>query len=231
METDLYKKTVIQNLRRIREQKGLSTTQLAEILGVSQAKVSYIENGKGVLSAADVATLSRRLGVPVAEFFSGLDEIDASGSKEIIHQLVRFGATLLAKPKGITKSSPPFEEVFVKALSFLDDPRLHHAFHAALIEQAATQVIHFDRVFSQIGSNPFLLNRSLQELRIALEVLRIYPNVAKDKIPPRAKTQLQFFAEKARETLASANWNAEEEKARIEEAEPIAEFVAECRNA
>jgi len=231
MEADFYKKAVIQNLRRIREQKGLSTTQIAKILGVSQAKISYIENGKGILSAADVATLSRRLGVPVTEFFQGMDETDTTGAKELTHQLVRFGATLLAKPKGITKSATPFENVFVQALSFLDDPRIHQAFHAALIEQASIREIHFDRIFSQIGSSPFLLIKALQEVHLALEVLRLYPKSTKDKIPPRAKSQLSNFAEKAQEILASAGWKSEKGNAPFEEADAIAEFIAECRHA
>src|SRR3989338_8459530 len=154
MEAESYKKTVNQNLRQIRESKGLSTAALAQILGVSQAKISYIENSKGVLSAADVALLSRRLNVPVTEFFHGLNDGDESGVAPLIPHLARYGAVLLAKPKGIVLQALSFEEVFARTLGFLEDARVHQGFLAALIIHAATREIHVDRIFAQIGDNP-----------------------------------------------------------------------------
>ena len=69
MEQDTYNKTLSKNLKAIRRRKGLTTLDLAKILDVSQSKISYIENCKGVLSARDVAILARKLGIPVTAFF------------------------------------------------------------------------------------------------------------------------------------------------------------------
>lgn len=231
METNLYKKTVNENLRRIRETQGLSTTQLAKILGVSQAKVSYIENGKGILSAADVAILSRRLSVPVTEFFKGLEDSDETGTKELIHHFVRFGAILLAKPKGISMKAVPFEDVFVRGLSFLDDPRLHQAFHAALITQASTQEIHLDRILAQVGGSPFLIGKTLKEVRVALQIIKAYTKTLKTALPPRAKTQLLALEEKALEVLKSARWTDEPHHSEDAELPEITKFVVECFHA
>ena len=122
MEKDTYKKTLSQNLRAIRRRKGRTTVDLAKILGVSQAKISYIEHCKGILSARDIAVLARRLGVPVTEFFKGLDKVDEiSSSQALAGQLVPYGATLLIKSPNIPIKEIPFEEVFTQSLGFIDD--------------------------------------------------------------------------------------------------------------
>lgn len=231
MESNLYKKTVNKNLRHIRETKGLSTTQLAAILGVSQAKVSYIENGKGILSAADVAMLSRRLNVPVTAFFQGLSDTDERGVNVLIHHLVRFGAVLLAKPKGIISKVIPFEDVFVQALGYLEDPRLHQAFLAALITQALNQDIHSDRIFAQIGSSPFLVTKTLEETRLAIHVCNALAKSKEKSFSSRAKTQLVSLVTKTEEILKSAGWHAIVSQHSEDDLPELTSFVSECLDA
>lgn len=54
------------DLQRLRLGAGLSTYELAEMLGVSQSKVSKIENGRVAVSAADAAAWARVVGAPPA---------------------------------------------------------------------------------------------------------------------------------------------------------------------
>ena len=93
MREDSYSRTLRENLRSIRKAKGLTTFDVAKILGVSQAKISYIETGRGVLSARDVAVLARHLDIPVVDFFRGLEyAANATAQAEIANQLAHFGA-------------------------------------------------------------------------------------------------------------------------------------------
>jgi transcriptional regulator with XRE-family HTH domain len=230
MERDRYKKTLSQNLKAIRRSKGLTTVDLAKILGVSQAKISYIEHCKGILSARDVAILSRRLDVPVTEFFRGLSEPeDASGLKELVGHLVRFGAVLLAKPAGITLRALPFEDVFARSLGFIEDERLHRGFCAALITQAAAREISIDRVFAIIGDNPFLTSKAAEQAERCLKVIERL-NLKKQRISARAKQQIQKLLSVANGLLEPSKRDGIRTPC-SEEISNIADFVEDCLNA
>ena len=230
MNPEFYKKAVSQNLKRIRESKGLSTSIIAEILGVSQAKFSYIEHCKGILSAADVAILSRKLNVPITDFFSGINDEDKSERQDLIQQLARFGAVLLAAPKGIIVDAIPFEDVFVLALGFLEDERLHQGFLTALITQAGEQEIIVDQIYAHIGSSPFLITRALKEARLALEIIQRLPE-NKNFYKLRVVKQIEKISKVAESTLKSAGWK-DFESGLIHFGEDqltgFVEFVTEC---
>jgi transcriptional regulator with XRE-family HTH domain len=59
----------LEELRRIREEAGLSQTQLARESGVDRATINKIEQGKRSPSIATLESLSRALAVEVADFF------------------------------------------------------------------------------------------------------------------------------------------------------------------
>ncbi len=201
MEQDLFSKALSQNLRAIRRSKGLTAIDVARILGVSQAKISYIENCKGVLSARDVAILSRRLNVPVTEFFRGLDSVEGvSDRQQLVGQLVHYGAVLLAKPAGILLKEVPFEEVVSEALGFIEDDRIHKGFCAALISHTARNEINTDRIFALIGSNAFLVVRLREMARICIQIVRAL-NHKKKTVSPRAERQLQKILKTSNELV------------------------------
>ncbi len=200
MDNDQYNRLLSKNLRTIRKAKNLTTVDLAKILGVSQAKISYIEHGKGVLSARDVALLARRLDVPVTEFFRGLENAEQSEKTNLAGQLAFYGASLLAKSSGITLKAPPFEHVFVEVLSFVEDDRLHKAFCAAFIIQAATKEINDDRIFALAGNNPFLVLKTAEEAQVCLQVIEVL-NRKKELVRPRAEKQISKILATAKELL------------------------------
>jgi transcriptional regulator with XRE-family HTH domain len=228
MEQDRFKKVLAQNLKSIRKSKSLTTSDVAKILGVSQAKISYIEHCKGVLSSADIAVLSRRLDIPVIEFFRGLETEDGSEIQGIIPHLVRYGAVLLAKPPGITLKSIPFEEIFGRSLGFIEDDRLHKGLCAALIVQAAKTEINLDRIFALIGGNDFLTNKAVEQARICLAIL--------DRLEKRKKLHISRAKKQIRELLdlASKLLKIEIETGSAlsrEELLDLSEFVEDCLNA
>lgn len=217
MRQDHYSKTLRQNLKSIRQESGLTATDVAKILGVSQAKISYIENGKGILSARDVAILSQRLSVPVSKFYEGLDKTeDGTGYSDLANQLAHFGAKFLAKSSSIQIAPTSFEEVITKAISFTEDDRLHKAFCTALIAQASTQEINFDRIFAVIGNNPFLLRKFAEETKACLQILDLL-NQKEKSFPARAKRQLEQLQTLAREIANNRIHSLEISSAEIKE--------------
>lgn len=61
------------NLSRIREQRGLTQQQLAEIVGANQATISKIEKGVGNPTLAMMVRIARALRVHPSDLFSADD--------------------------------------------------------------------------------------------------------------------------------------------------------------
>ena len=228
METSHFKKTLSRNLRSIRRSKGLTTADLARLLGVSQAKISYIENCKGTLSAEAVAVLSKRLHVPVTEFFLGLGEVEeVTGGKEIVGQLAHYGAVLLAAKTQLHVS--PFEEVFSKSLGFTEDDRIHKGFCAALIIQAAHQEINIDQIFAVIGNNPFLIEKAHTQSKICTRICdHLHEKGA--LTTERSKLQIEKIADLA-EHLSRGQPSGGAPDLSHAEISDLSRFVEDCLNA
>jgi transcriptional regulator with XRE-family HTH domain len=58
------------NIRKVREQKGISVRELAKKVGISYATISNIENGKGSLSFSQRQALCAALNVSTHEMYS-----------------------------------------------------------------------------------------------------------------------------------------------------------------
>jgi len=53
----------------LRDKKGLTTTQLGKLVGISQAQISRLENGKQGFRSATLTKISKALGVKPIYFF------------------------------------------------------------------------------------------------------------------------------------------------------------------
>lgn len=60
----------MENLKRLRQAKGLNQTQLAEAAGCNQATVSKLERGSGNPTLTLIARIARALDVAPVELFS-----------------------------------------------------------------------------------------------------------------------------------------------------------------
>jgi transcriptional regulator with XRE-family HTH domain len=68
-------------VRRIREDIGLTQEQLAERSGLSSIYIGTIENGKRDPSLSTVYSLAKGLGIPTSELFGSLPSLSA-GARE-----------------------------------------------------------------------------------------------------------------------------------------------------
>ncbi|MBE6783235.1 MAG: helix-turn-helix domain-containing protein [Ruminococcaceae bacterium] len=72
-------------IRALREKKGVTQTQLADILGVSSKTVSKWETAKGLPDISLIEPLAKALGVSVMELMSGDTIINKNVSSNILH--------------------------------------------------------------------------------------------------------------------------------------------------
>lgn len=68
-----YRTLIGKNLRRLREYRGFTQTDLANALGVTHQQIQKYEKGTCGFSAIRLHTLSRILHVPVEDFFNGFE--------------------------------------------------------------------------------------------------------------------------------------------------------------
>ncbi len=66
-----------QRIRQARDQFGLSQKEFAQTVDKDQTAISEYESGKRKVSAAELYTFARALGVPVSFFYEGEIEIEA----------------------------------------------------------------------------------------------------------------------------------------------------------
>ena len=71
-------------IKTLREKKGLTQTELAEVLGVSSKAVSKWETAKGLPDITLIEPLAKALGVSVAELMSGDTVINKNISSNIL---------------------------------------------------------------------------------------------------------------------------------------------------
>jgi len=96
-------------INKLREQQGMTTTDLAKRVGISQAQISRLENGKQGFRSATLARIARALGVQPVYFY--LEEgQDAS-------KLAREGAEIYGAPgkTGDALKSPEFRDLIERA--------------------------------------------------------------------------------------------------------------------
>ena len=73
-----------QTIKRLREDKGLTQTAVAELIGVSSKAVSKWETSKGLPDISLIEPLSQALGVSVMELMSGDTVINKNTSANIL---------------------------------------------------------------------------------------------------------------------------------------------------
>lgn len=71
-------------IRRLREDKGITQTQLADMLGVSSKAVSKWETAKGLPDITLIESLAKALGVSVIELMSGNTVVNKNTSSNIL---------------------------------------------------------------------------------------------------------------------------------------------------
>lgn len=83
-ETDMDNYITGATIKRLREEKGITQTQLAEQIGVSDKAVSKWETAKGLPDITLIEPLAKALGVSVMELMSGDTVINKNISSNIL---------------------------------------------------------------------------------------------------------------------------------------------------
>lgn len=63
-----------ENLKKLRESRGITQTALGRAVGVSFQQIQKYERGSNAISAARLFAFSRILGFPYENFYAGLDD-------------------------------------------------------------------------------------------------------------------------------------------------------------
>ena len=104
----MYEKQIGLKVSKLREQQGLTTTELAKRVGISQAQISRLENGKQGFRSSTLAKIAHALGVKPVYFF--LEEGQAAAG-------VAEGAAIYGAPGklGEALKHPEFRDLVEKA--------------------------------------------------------------------------------------------------------------------
>ena len=78
----MYEKQIGLKVSRLREQQGLTTTELAKRVGISQAQISRLENGKQGFRSSTLAKIAHALGVKPVFFFLEEGQTEANMARE-----------------------------------------------------------------------------------------------------------------------------------------------------
>jgi transcriptional regulator with XRE-family HTH domain len=115
------RKGIVRRLREVRLQRGWSQAELAEKLGLSQARLSVIERGGGTISAEQFVALLALTNLPIETFLPEQDLED-----ELQNALARLGALHLRELENVVPTSrfQRVEDAVVEALAAPRSSRL-----------------------------------------------------------------------------------------------------------
>jgi len=108
-----------ERVRTIREAKGITTTELAQMVGMSQAQISRLENGKQGYRSATLCKIADALHTKVPFLVSG--RRGQTASELVAEEAGRYGP---AMPKEVLDAlhSKKYEEFLMKSVKiFMDD--------------------------------------------------------------------------------------------------------------
>ena len=95
-----YNKMIGTRVKMLRITKGISQTELAKKIGVTQTHLSNIENGRAGLTIPNLIKLHQILECPISSFFVDIEgEKEADNSSDITLENVMELARLLKKAR------------------------------------------------------------------------------------------------------------------------------------
>ncbi len=66
-------RAIAERVREVRETLGMTQQELADLTGISRAQIAAYENHRNRILASGLLRTARALGVPVADFYEGLE--------------------------------------------------------------------------------------------------------------------------------------------------------------
>lgn len=110
-----------QKVRQLRQDRRWTQTQLAELLGLSQNRLSEVEHGKGSLTAEQLLTILKTFNVPLDDFSPS----KAETVSELQNALARLGAAHLVESHDVlpTQRLKDALDVIRETLASYESPR------------------------------------------------------------------------------------------------------------
>jgi transcriptional regulator with XRE-family HTH domain len=94
-----FVETIGANLRRYRNQRGLTGAELGSIVGTSGSQISKYENGEDRIAADRLLACARALQAPIECFYEGLDGIEPESERAELALIHRAAGELIALPE------------------------------------------------------------------------------------------------------------------------------------
>lgn len=147
LDLDTTRRGIAHKMRELRLARGWTQAQLAERLGLSQARLSVIERGGGTISAEQFVVLMALFNVPIEDFLPTQDPED-----EIQNALARLGALHLREVPGVLASTR-LREVTDVVREVLVSPRASRLVTAlAPVLVRHIDMVNLDLVLSQLAA-------------------------------------------------------------------------------
>lgn len=80
------------HMKALRQRAGMSQEQTGEVIGVTFQQIQKYEKGTNRISAGKLVTLSKAFGVPLSEFYRGLEEVTLDERGAISLAAVEMGS-------------------------------------------------------------------------------------------------------------------------------------------
>lgn len=168
---DKLRISIGQRVRRLRQDRGWTQTQLAEALGLSQNRLSEIEHGKGSFTAEQLLAILKVFNV-------SLDSVaphDAGTASELQNALARLGAVHLAESPDVlpTERLKAALGVIRETLASAETPRQIAALAPVIVNHAENLSLARLRLeLKEVGLDHrlgWVLDNTLDAIRVELE--------------------------------------------------------------
>ena len=153
-ETRKYRQDIAKKVRHLRRERHWTQKKLAQLLGLSQNRLSEIEGGQGSFTAEQLILLSKTFNVPVSDFTSATGK----AYQKIQNALARHGATHLLENQESLPSELLEEgtNLVYETLIAADSSRQIVALGPVIVNYATPPLLNKLRIkFNEVG----LINR------------------------------------------------------------------------
>ena len=128
-------------LKRLRKEKGFTQSQMSQVLGISQSRLSEIEQGKGSIAAEQLLFLLKEFNLRLDDFWSKPPQ---NISAQLENSLHRLGAYYLVPNPSLVPSDRLSEVHDVLRETLIGVPSKNHILALAPVIVRQIKLINFD---------------------------------------------------------------------------------------
>lgn len=138
-----YRKSICSSLKKIRQERNWTQVKLAELLGLSQSRLSEIEKGKGSLTAEQLLVLLETFHLTLSDFsYAPVTE----HSRYLRSALTRLGAATIISHRFTSPSQLLYDIQELIREILVEVPSRDHICHLAPLIVSHIREINFDSI-------------------------------------------------------------------------------------